>query len=336
MATKEQVEELRKICQSGLGLSIEKLVSRPETWGEINFERARPSLETAHFLFNAYATLPVEILPQNEIQQLTSHLRAVASNMEGINKFRLATDNPRAQSDQMTAALNEAVDAAVRGSFAPLPFLAYHRGDVDAQLAKLEEYRDLAKKAFEETQALIAEKTKHVDDAVTAARNTAAKAGAAVFTQDFFEEAKRQEDGAFWWLLTCGGFAAGAVAAAIVSFIWFQPPENASVAYVLQFTVTKLVVIGGLITAAVWCGNIYRALRHQIAINRHRGNGLKTFQAFIEAAGDRQEVRDAVLLETTRSIFAVVPSGFLNATETNADGGLRAADAAKILSKGAG
>lgn len=71
-----------------------------------------------------------------------------------------------------------------------------------------------------------------------------------------------------------------------------------------------------------------------MVVNRHRGNALKTFQAFTEAAGDNQDVRSAVLLETTRSIFAVVPSGFLNATETNADGGLKAADAMKVLGKG--
>jgi len=73
-----------------------------------------------------------------------------------------------------------------------------------------------------------------------------------------------------------------------------------------------------LLTATVWCGRIYKALKHQITVNRHRANSLKTFQAFVKAASD-DATRNAVLLETTRSIFTNSPSGYLEGSDSASD-----------------
>jgi hypothetical protein len=253
--------------------------------------------------------------------------------MDQIDKFAITIENPRAQAETISSQLRTEVDQFLRVSAPVLPLLAYFRGDVQAQLAKIEEAVGKADKLYDDGHANIQSKAKEIDEALTAARNTAANAGAAVFTQDFLGEAKNVEKSAQGWLAAAAGFGAGALIVAVAAFVWFQPPHDATVAYTVQFTLTKLVVIGGLITAAIWCGSMYRALRHQAAINKHRGNALKTFQAFISSAGDRQDVRDAILLETTRSIFAVAPTGFLNATETNVDGGPKIADVLKAFSK---
>jgi hypothetical protein len=57
---------------------------------------------------------------------------------------------------------------------------------------------------------------------------------------------------------------------------------------------------------------------HQSVINRHRANALKTFQAFVKASND-EKIRDAVLLETTRSIFSISPSGYIDAKADHTD-----------------
>jgi hypothetical protein len=46
-------------------------------------------------------------------------------------------------------------------------------------------------------------------------------------------------------------------------------------------------------------------------VNRHRALGLKTFQAFSAATSDNH-TKDAVLMETTHSIFANTNTGLLN------------------------
>lgn len=333
MANSTVVEELKAACKQGLEMDVSRLISRAEDWGRINFEGAKNSLQTATFLFDAFSTLPVDILPNQDVSGLRDNARAVVQHMQAIDKFNIAIENPSNQAAALTSNLVQHVDAFQRASFNLLPYLAYHRGDIQAKLAAIEGAVDKAEKLYDSGKHSIDEKAKLLDDALAAARVAAAKAGAAVFTQDFFTEADTLNTAATNWLRAATGLAAAALIVA-VAMLWLHPPVEASTPYLLQYTVTKLVVIGGLITGAIWCGSIYRALRHQIVVNRHRGNALKTFQAFTEAAGDNQDVRNAVLLETTRSIFAVVPSGFLNATETNAEGGLKAADVAKTLGKG--
>lgn len=334
MATAQDVAGLRELSEKAQQLSVERLVWRSE-WGTIKFSAAEPLLKTAFYLFNAFATLPVEILPDQELRNVVDVARRVMSNIEQIDKFAIETqENPRMQSEALTNSLRGEVDSFLRTSSPVLPFLAYYRGDIQAQLAKIEEGVAKASKLYDDGNTSLQAKAKQIDDALAAARTAAAKAGAAVFTQDFLDESSRLEKSADTWLKFAAGFGAAALVTALISFFWLQPSEKASLPYVIQYTVTKLVVIGGFLTGAIWCGSIYRALRHQASTNKHRGNALKTFQAFVEAAGDQQDIRSAVLLETTRSIFAIAPTGFLNATETNADSGPKIADTLKAMGKG--
>lgn len=78
---------------------------------------------------------------------------------------------------------------------------------------------------------------------------------------------------------------------------------------------TKLIIISVFFTATLWAGKMYRALMHQATVNTHRANALQTFQAFTTASNDAH-TRDAVLLETTKSIFSVSPSGYID-SDTN-------------------
>jgi len=66
-----------------------------------------------------------------------------------------------------------------------------------------------------------------------------------------------------------------------------------------------------LITATLWCGNLYKAAKHQAAANKFKGNSLKTFQAFVVNATDDDGIRDAVLIETTRAIFSESATGYI-------------------------
>ena len=77
---------------------------------------------------------------------------------------------------------------------------------------------------------------------------------------------------------------------------------------------------------------MYKTNKHQESVNKHRANALKTFQAFVEATND-PTVRDAVLMETTRSIFAFTPSGYLSESDRGPDAGSRVVEVIKAASK---
>ena len=78
----------------------------------------------------------------------------------------------------------------------------------------------------------------------------------------------------------------------------------------------KIAILVVFFTATLWSGRVYRALMHQATLNRHRALGLQTFQAFSAAASDDAS-KDAVLIETTRSIFSAGSTGYLDTQDQN-------------------
>ena len=96
----------------------------------------------------------------------------------------------------------------------------------------------------------------------------------------------------------------------------------------------RIVILGLLFTGTIWCGRMYKTNKHQESINKHRANALQTFQAFVEATID-PAVRDAVLMETTRSIFTITPSGYLGEPDNRSETGSKVVEVIKVASKAA-
>jgi hypothetical protein len=71
-----------------------------------------------------------------------------------------------------------------------------------------------------------------------------------------------------------------------------------------------VILLGLGVSATIWTGGIYKALRHRVTENRHKSNALATFRTFV-AGTDDPDAKNAVLVEATRSIFAITPSGFI-------------------------
>jgi hypothetical protein len=154
----------------------------------------------------------------------------------------------------------------------------------------------------------------------------AASVGVAHFTADFNAESSSQDESAERWLKATAGVAVLTLAASIaLVFVPIQP--DATTPQVIQMFTSKVVILGLLFTATIWCGRLYKAARHQGSINKHRANALRTFQAFTKAASD-DAARNAILMETTKSIFAITPTGYLD-NESAPDGGFRIVEVVK-------
>jgi hypothetical protein len=156
----------------------------------------------------------------------------------------------------------------------------------------------------------IEKKRGEIGDIIVAAREAAASVGVAHFTADFTAESTEQDESADRWLKATGAVAVLTLAVAIgLVFVPIRP--DATTPQVIQMFTSKVVILGSLFTATIWCGRLYKAARHQGSISKHRANALRTFQAFTKAASD-DESRNAILMETTKSIFAITPTGYLD------------------------
>lgn len=318
MASVEQLDQARKSIASINEVPAAALVTNPK-WGEISFETAQPNLELVQNLAATLGTLPLEIVPQSTFGNFVAALVATESTVKQIKAFTLSS-NPQQRRDELVGQLAtnaEQLLVAVQGW---IGFLAYQKGDIQRNLGELSEAVRAAAEILGDARVGIKAKQDEIADIIRAAREASAGAGVATFTRDFATQADALETTARSWLIATGVLVVATIAAAVLWPLAFPVGADAAIAQLAQYFTSKVVVLGLLLTASIWCGRLYRASKHQAATCAHRANALLTFQAFVKAS-DNETTRDAVLLETTRSIFAIAPSGYLEAVESSPDVG---------------
>ena len=174
------------------------------------------------------------------------------------------------------------------------------------------------------------EEAKLIKSIVADARKAAVKTAASGFKNKFENEATDQNDAAVIWLWVTGGLAIATLVLALFAWAWveFCAKPIQTVPQLIQVFGSKVAILAILFTATLWCGRIYRSLKHQAAINKHRAIGLETFEVFSTGASDNQ-TKDAVLLETTRSIFSNFQTGYIETKSGGEDQDVRVIEVVK-------
>jgi hypothetical protein len=314
MADEKIVAETRQMIAECLKTPIDELVSNPPRWGTINFEPGRPVLQRTFDILGHLNILPIELLPDSVAQQIRESIRNFLAVINEIRKFSIEQGEPQSRRQQLLSGLQGQADAVFTQTQGYIPFLAYQRGDITKNINDLSRAITDAKKLVVEAEGHVATKKTELDGIIKAAREASASVGVAHFTEDFRNEATAVQALARYWLFATI-LGAGLTVAIAALMIFFQPEK--SDAALVSWHIPRIAIIAVLFTGTLWCGRIYKATLHQYVMNRHRANSLKTFQAFVQATPNEQ-IRDAVLLETTRSIFSISPSGYI---DPKADGG---------------
>lgn len=317
MARQEQVDNIIALANGLTSVPIEKLVSNPG-WGTINFEPARGDLELLFGLCGHIKVLPISILPDSVADTFAASITQAGKAIELIRTFNIEKANPIEERNQLVRQVKQYAEHLLTTTQSWIPFLAYQRGDIQQNIEALDKSVRDAKNILDASKIEVVNSSNEIASIVTAAREASASAGVGVFTSDFEGRATELEEEAEKWFKFTLRLAIATLVVAFIS-IYIPIDKDATPAQIFQHMSSKLVVLLVLLTATVWCGRIYKALKHQITMNNHRANALKTFQAFVKAASS-DSIRDAVLLETTRSIFAISPSGYLDSTDSSDSG----------------
>lgn len=316
MASIEKTAKVQELLASITATPIDGLISNLN-WGSINFQAARPDLELLFNLCNHLKVLPVEIVPEAVADGFVASLNQAMTTIASIRTFKIEDGNPTGTRDQIVAHVKAHAEHLLTTTQGWIAFLAYQKGDVQKNIDELTKAVGTAKSLLEVSKTDVEAKKGEIAEIVTAAREASASAGVGVFTSDFEGHATTLNTDADKWLRNTLLCAIGTLIAAFVS-IFIPIDKDATNAQIFQYISSKLVVLVVLMTATAWCGRIYKALMHQISVAKHRANALKTFQAFVKATTN-DSTRDAVLMETTRAIFANSPSGYLDSTDANSD-----------------
>ena len=166
------------------------------------------------------------------------------------------------------------------------------------------------------SEKYVKDKSQEIDKIIQAAKEASASVGVGHFTADFQTEAETMEGQAKIWL--CATVFLGVVALLSAIYFLFATPDLTTVASAIQYVSSKILILVLLITATLWCGNLFKAAKHQAAANKFKGNSLKTFRAFVKATDDNG-IRDAVLVETTRAIFSESATGYIKTDNSGAE-----------------
>lgn len=327
----EQLSPLQESAQRILDLPIESLLSRP-AWGELNFREVENELRIFHGFAETVSNMKADVVPHHFLRVLQGVLNNAEQALTDINNFRITENNPeqgRRQRVDRIRGLMESFGAA-GGVMALLELAGSPYGQM---VRRVEQKLSSVTKASADFEKIVEDAKKDIAAAVSAQKVATSKTGVEVHAAQFEREAAELGSAGRRWLWASAGFGLASVVAAVALAI--DVPQTAALGWLIQYSLTKLFVVGALAAGAVWCGSIYRAIRHQVTVNRHRMNALRTFKAFAEAA-EATDVRQAILLETTRAIFSATPSGYLHATETNLDGASRAVDAIAKIGKSSG
>lgn len=320
MANQQLVDQLSEKISKVMKLDIAGLTSNNE-WGSVNFKASVGNLNDIVAMVKPLGSLPIRILPDGPAQDINSQLDSflqVIAKIEGFSLQGNAEENRNAIQQEVKNHVPRLYNAIAPHA----AYLALYAGDLDRTIQTLDQTRKEANGEVESLKNFVKDSKLQVEEIMQSAREAAGSAGVGAFSSDFSDQADRQDEEAKFWLICASALGLVSIGAALGSY--FLPiSADSTPAQIVQLTTSKVVVLGLLLSATYWSSRQFRALRHQIAVNRHRANALKTFQAFVKAAAD-DNTRDAVLMETTRSIFAIAPSGYLTGqSEPSTQDGLK-------------
>lgn len=317
MAKHQLIESLKKSLAELAAFKDKELISRSD-WGAINFKDIQTDVEMVCNLVSALQSLPVEYLPENALSQIVETNKQILPQFQGIDAFSLTSNgDPNSRRSNLITHFHTASDNFYSRVGLWIPFLAYQKGDIAENIKRLTSAIDEAEVKADASLSAIAAKEKEAEDIITRAREASADAGVAVFTQDFQNESDLNSAIAKKWLWATIVFAGLTLVVAILLY-FFEDLGDINKTQLISKLASKVIGISVLFTATMWCGKIYKSLRHLSIVNKHRAIGLRTFRAFSSAASDTR-TKDAVLMETTHSIFANSATGLVTETATDSD-----------------
>ncbi|MBL6927722.1 MAG: hypothetical protein ISR44_01000 [Rhodospirillales bacterium] len=331
MATEATVNEIFELVGEIMGRNADDVL-RNSKWGEYNFDDCREDLEVAYSVIRPLPELPMASLSQAHAQNIVNNLTMLRDAINNVMEFTVMQDTSEQIRNQLASALTEQAKAAWERIAPWIGYLFFQAGDVSEGLKKIAASQGHVDDALEKFLEHADYGQAQIKNAVAAAKEAAGTAGVGLFTKDFAKEATNRSTSADMWL---GATAVFAIATGLVAFVFGSAskiPE--AIPALLQYTTMRVVILSLLFTGTIWCARMYKTNKHQQSVNKHRADALQTFQAFVEATTD-PAVRDAVLMETTRSIFTITPSGYLGESDSSPNTGSKVIEIVKAASKAA-
>ena len=318
-------EDLTRTLDALISWNEERLLhaDQPE---RARFTPARPHVQRIKALAAIVRGVKYGLLPATELEVLQAAFNAAAATFQELGNFR-HVDHPdwTKLRTQLLERADQAASDLAKESAGPLALAAAISSasiTTDARIEQLLNAADAARDQLARASESADETLEHMRTMLQASGELTQARTIARHEAVFRSEARRYNVASRWWMLAIGVLSAATLAAAWYNLAVIVPhAAGYTAAQVAQSSVAKLFVFSVLGGGIVFAGSSYRAARHNAVVNMHRANALATFDAFVASAVD-PETKNAILVQTTQSIFAPQPSGYTGA-ETDGGGASR-------------
>lgn len=285
------------------------LVRRDELGAEMSFADAEDDFESAIGLFKGLLDIDITRIPPSKVMVLIRDMDNFIGCVQAIKAFSSTQGVDTRQS-----LINNIIDS-YDGWFNDIsPVIAYcikADTDYDALKRQAQQAKDDIVAELQQAKTEREETKQQTDEIIAAVQKAAHSVGVTNHTVNFQEAADSFEKKKGYWANRILGLSIVIVLYSLASF-WYCPIqlEEPYLYHFLQAALPRFTGLVVLFYGLTICSRNYRAQAHNYIINKNKQNALSTFETFVNASSS-EEIRNAVLLQTTKAIFSNPQSGYL-------------------------
>ena len=247
----------------------------------------------------------------NDIEQLDLHnqiMHKIMSTVTFIRDFETDISDPNARHKMIFSNLEDAFRSSVQQYGSLRTIIKEESGDGKETETQSEQFIESLKGRLKQAEGIV----KSIESA-------AGKAGIEAHSKIFGDEADEHRKKALKWLrftiVLIVAFTALLVALLNLVDAQLLKYNAGTIPTINIFTVQSFAYRFALISlgfiSIYFSIKNYNAHRHLQIENEFKENALNTFKAFTKAAGENEDIKNAILLATTHSIFTIPKTGFL-------------------------
>lgn len=320
-------ENLAKIAE----LNPKDLIRREELGTEMNFADAEDDFEQAINLFKKLNDIDTSLLPNEKLNSLNTQMNDFLSAIDSIKTFS-ATQGLQERNSRISRIKGSSYNTWYNAIAPVVSFCTKAGTDYEALQRKAREAVENLTKVLSEAAKEREEAKAEIQETLAAVKKAAAEVGVTQHTTNFKDAADAFETGKKSWAITIGSLLLVIIMYSFIAF-WYCPIEmKEPYFYVfLQAALPRFTGLVALFYALFVATSNYKAQAHNYIVNKNKQNALSTFETFVKAS-DNDEIKNAVLLQTTKAIFSNTQSGYLK-NESMGDEGSQIIEIVKDVSK---
>ena len=322
MSSNAMVYETQAIHGALAKIDIASILARPE-WGDvISFKEYQSQFSAVAQLSSRVVKLDLGVMPKSNLANLSARAKEL---LDCIDKVSTINHSSPQMNDEVASRKEEFEQAYRNWSDALLHWLPLMEGgptsehgfqdELEALRKKVEDQLSADREEVESIVATIRLQEKYIDGVVESINAAAGTVAASVHSKDFVTVAGNFENSAKRWICVAGFLGIITLVTALLLYFSIGNKGADNVYMAIQVSVMRVFIVGFLLTATVWAGQQYRAAKHHQTLNKSKAVAIDTFASFVHAADGDEAIKNAVLLETTRSIFDLGSTGYISVKE---------------------